>query len=64
MINILKLSGELGTALSRDKFFRATIKLTIFYVLSTAVILFISSAAALFIFAPSETETPFSEELW
>jgi two-component system sensor histidine kinase CiaH len=64
MINILKLSGELGTALSRDKFFRATIKLTIFYVLSTAVILFISSAAVLFIFAPSETELPSREEGW
>lgn len=62
MINILKPFGESGTALSHDKFFLATLKLTVFYVLSTAVILFVSSAAILIIFTPPESELSFREE--
>ena len=59
MINISKPFGESATALLKDRFFRATIKLTAFYVLGTAVILFISSATVLLIFAPPKTESPF-----
>jgi len=55
MINILKLFEELVIALSRDKFFLATVKLTIFYVLSSAVILFVTSTTILLVFSPSET---------
>ncbi len=45
-----------GTALLRDKFHVATIKLTFFYVLSTSVILIVSSVAILVIFTPPEIE--------
>jgi len=45
-----------------NEFDRATIKLTFYYVLSTAVILFVSSVAVLVIFAPPETEIPFVPE--
>jgi signal transduction histidine kinase len=62
MINILKPFAVLDTALLHDKFFKATIKLTAFYVLSTAVILLISSSAVLLIFTPSETKLPSYEE--
>ena len=60
MNNILKQSEVWATALKQDKFRFATLKLTFFYVLSTAVILFVSSVAILLIFAPPETEIPFS----
>jgi two-component system, OmpR family, sensor histidine kinase CiaH len=48
-----------GTVSSPDRFRRATLKLTLFYVLSTAVILLVSSVAVLVLFAPPETELPF-----
>ena len=59
MINILKPSAAWVTALQQDKFSFATLKLTFFYVLSTAVILFVSSLAVLLIFTPPETELIF-----
>lgn len=63
MINISKLLEGLAISLSRDKFLLATLKLTIFYVFSTAIILFVSSVAMLFIFAPKEIEIPFQDEV-
>lgn len=62
MINILKPSAAWVTALQQDKFSFATLKLTFFYVLSTAVILFVSSLAVLLIFTPPETELIFESE--
>ncbi len=62
MNNILKQSEAWVTALKQDKFRFATLKLTFFYVLSTAAILFISSVAVLLIFAPPETELPFAPD--
>ncbi len=62
MNNILKQSEAWGIALKQDKFRFATLKLTFFYVLSTAAILFFSSVAILLIFAPPETEIPFAPD--
>ena len=62
MINILKPFVAWVTALKQDKFRFATLKLTFFYVLSTAVILFVSSFAVLLIFAPPETNFPFASD--
>ncbi len=55
MITILKQFVEWGTALRSDKFRYATLKLTFFYVLSTAVILLVHSVAVLFLFTPTTT---------
>ncbi len=59
MTNILKQSEGLVTALKRNKFQYATLKLTAFYVLSTAVILLVSSLAVLIIFSPGESYDSF-----
>lgn len=62
MTNILKPFAVLATRFSNNEFDRATLKLTLYYVFSTAVILLVSSAAVLSIFAPPETEVPFQPE--
>lgn len=62
MINILKPLEAWATRLKNNEFQWATLKLTFYYVLSTAVILVVSSAAVLVIFAPPETEVPFRPE--
>lgn len=62
MINILKPFEGLATRFWRNEFDSAVIKLTFYYVLSTAVILLVSSVAILTIFAPPEMEVPFRDE--
>jgi len=62
MINILKLFEAWATRFKNNKFDRATLKLTWYYVLSTAVILLVSSIAVLGIFSPPETDAPFRPE--
>lgn len=62
MINILKPFAAWGTRLNNNEFTRATLKLTFYYVVSTAAILLVSSVAVLAIFAPPETELPFRFE--
>lgn len=62
MINILKPFAALATRFKRNEFDHATLKLTLYYVLSTAVILLVSSMAILVVFAPPETEVPFRSE--
>jgi len=58
MTHTSKRSVELGTASKQSSFHYATVKLTFFYVLSTAVILFVSSVGVLVIFSPPKTEAP------
>lgn len=62
MDNILKPFEALATRFWHNEFDRAVMKLTFYYVFSTAVILFVSSVAVLIIFAPPEMEIPFREE--
>lgn len=62
MNNILKPFVALATRFKSDEFQRATLKLTLYYVLSTAVILLVSSVAILITFAPPEMELPFRPE--
>ncbi len=63
MINILKPFVGWAIALKQDKFKLATLKLTFFYVLCTAVILFVSSFAVLLIFTPPETDLSFVSDV-
>lgn len=62
MINILKQLEAWGIASRLNKFQSATLKLTFYYVLSTAIILCLSSVAVLLIFTPPETDVPFQVE--
>lgn len=55
MINILKQLEGWVTALKQNKFRYATLRLTAFYVFSTAVILLVSSLAVLIIFTPDNS---------
>lgn len=63
MINTLKQFEGWVTRLKQNEFRFATLKLTLFYVFSTACILLVSSVAVLVIFAPPDTEVPFLPEV-
>jgi len=63
MINILKPLEAWATHSKHNEFHWATLKLTFYYVLSTAVILLVSSAAVLAIFAPPAIEIPSRPEM-
>lgn len=58
MINILKPFEALGTRLYSNEFSRATLRLTLYYVVSTAAILGVSSLLVLTIFTPPEAKPP------
>ncbi len=62
MINILKPFAGWATALRQNKFRLAALKLTFFYVLSTAAILLVSSVAVLILFQPVANQFPFDDE--
>lgn len=57
MINILKQFEEWDTSLKQSKFKRATLRLTIYYVISTFCILLLSSVVILVLFSPPDSES-------
>jgi hypothetical protein len=53
MTTILKQFEEWGTSLRQNKFTRATLRLTAYYVFSTFAILCVSSLVILVLFSPN-----------